>query len=126
MDTNIRKSLVNLLVLWLVTTIIIPQSWLNGNIEIIYDRYEVSDYEIDVYEYGERPKYQIKVWKPCSRKCPNEVISEGYSEPDPQDRWKDEESSYDYGLNQVGIPMTVDPVLLHILQQKWNNSNYSY
>lgn len=113
METNIRKKLVETC-LMLYTSIVIPQSLLNSHIEVYYEEDELTR-EIHVYNYSQPREKLIEVYEPCPKKCPNETLSEGYGEPDPQRDWDEEE------FKPTETFMTVDPILLQILQNQWSD-----
>ena len=95
------------------TSIVIPRSLLNSHVEVYYEENELTR-EIIVYDYTKKSEPPIEVYEACSRKCPNETLSEGYNEADPVR----EES---YQPNET--PMIFDPVLFNIIN---NYSGYSH
>lgn len=61
---------------------------------VVLDPYRGLNYEeINVYDLSEKLKYSIKVYEACKNRCPDEYISDGYSEPEPE-RWEPSEPSY--------------------------------
>lgn len=110
MQTNIRKTLVQSFLL-VYTSIIIPRSLLNSNIEIYYEENALTR-QIIVYDYTKRQEPILEFYNACSRKCPNETLSEGYDESyEEQDDYEEEKPTQ----QRQPTPLIFDPAIFHLM-----------